>query len=67
MRSLPVVVVGKVIKAGLLLQEVLGSGPGGLVLQGQMHALMATVLLGMTRLDALDLDAESQPPRFRIS
>ena len=35
----------KSIEPGLLLQEVLGGGLGGFLLQRQMHALMAAVLL----------------------
>jgi len=58
-RSLPVVLVGKVINAGLLLQEVSGSRPSRLVFQGQMHAFIPTVLLGMSRFDALDLDTRN--------
>ncbi len=46
-----------------LLGEVIGPGrPGGFLLQGEVHALMAPILLGMARPDALDGDAEAQPP-----
>jgi len=34
----------------------------GFFLQGQVHALMSAVLLGMTGPDAFDADAEPQPP-----
>src|SRR5689334_14529833 len=50
------------IEAGLLLKAVCACGPGCLFLQGQMHPLMASILLRMAGLDALDLDAEPQPP-----
>ena len=62
MWSLVVVNPDEVIEALLLLQEVEGSGLGGFFLQCQVHALVATVLLGMSGLDALDLDAQAQPP-----
>jgi hypothetical protein len=52
----------ELIEAGLLLQEVPGRRLGGFLLQRQMHALMPTVLLGMARLDALDVDPQAQPP-----
>src|ERR1041384_6782540 len=62
MRPLVVVAIDEVIELALLLQEVAGCRLGGLELQGQMHALMATVLLRMTRFDPFDLDAEPEPP-----
>src|SRR6516164_5426196 len=60
--SLVVVAVDEVIEPGLLLQEVFGGRFGSLQLQGQMHTLMSAVLLRMAGLDALDLDAEPEPP-----
>ena len=62
MGPLVVVAVDEVVELGLLLQEVAAGRLGGLELQGQMHALMAAVLLRMAGLDALDFDAEPEPP-----
>src|SRR5256885_5834456 len=45
-----------------LLQEVLGGRLGGLLLERQMHALMAAVLLRVAPLDAFDVDPQPQPP-----
>src|SRR5581483_10685209 len=52
----------KGIEAGLLLQTVLPWRSGGFLLQREMHALVAAVLLRLAGLDALDGDAEAQPP-----
>jgi Resolvase, N terminal domain len=49
-----------------LLQTVSARPAGGLVLKGEMHALMASVLLRMGRLDALDLNAEPEPPYRKL-
>src|SRR5580700_7285854 len=54
------------IEAGLLLQAVATRGPRGLLLQGQMHSLMAAVLLGVAWLDALDGDTEPEPPDGKL-
>src|SRR5262249_1283214 len=48
-------------EAGLLLEHVGGGWLRGFRLQGEMHAFVAAILLGMTRLDALDVDAEAEP------
>jgi hypothetical protein len=57
-RALVVVAVDEVIELRLLLQEVLRRGLGSFFLQRQVHPLMAAVLLGMTGLDALDVNSE---------
>ncbi len=62
MRTFIVVNLDELIEALLLLQEVERGGLGRLFLEGQVHAFMASILFGMSRLDALDLDAETQPP-----
>lgn len=62
MRALLVEDADELIEPGLLLQEVLRGRLGGFLLERQMHALMATVLLRMPRLDALDVDPQAQPP-----
>jgi hypothetical protein len=61
-----VVALDEGIEAGLLLEHVGGGGLGGFRLQREMHAFVPTILLGMTGLDALDVDAEAQPPRRRV-
>ena len=54
-----VVVVDELVEASLLDEEVPGRRLGGFLLEGQMHTFVAAVLLGMTGLDALDVDAEA--------
>jgi hypothetical protein len=62
MRTLAVEDVHEFVEAVLLLQEVGGGRLGGFFLQGQMHAFMAAILLGMARLDPLDANAQAKPP-----
>lgn len=50
------------IEAFLLLQEVERRRFGGFLLLGQMHALVAAILLRVARLDPLDGDPQPQPP-----
>ena len=57
MGTLVVVNPHELIEAFLLLQEVEGSRLGGFLLERQVHALVAAVLLGMTGLDALQADS----------
>src|ERR1700751_1647629 len=52
----------KVVETGLLLQAVHSGRSGCLFLQREMHALVAAVLLRVARPDALDGDAEAEPP-----
>lgn len=52
----------KIVRAGLLLQEIGAGWLGGLQLECEMHAFVAAVLLRMAWLDALDVDAEPEPP-----
>src|SRR5256885_16181497 len=44
------------------MKKIAGRRLGGLFLQGQMHALMAAVLLGVARLNPLDANTEPEPP-----
>ena len=50
------------LETSLLLQAILLWWSGSLLLQGQVHALVSAVLLRVARLDALDGNAEAQPP-----
>ena len=61
-RPVVVVTLDKCIEPALLLQVAVAGRLGRFLLEGQMHPLMATVPLGMARLDAFDRDTEPQPP-----
>ena len=52
----------EVVEASLLLKEILSCGLRGLRFQRQVHALVAPVLLRVAGLDALEPEAEAQPP-----
>src|SRR5215470_13177477 len=54
------------IKSLLLLQAVEVQRAGGLLLEGQMHALMPAVLLWMPRFDTLDGNAKPEPPHREL-
>lgn len=56
----------ELVEAGLLLQAVDAWRSGSFLLERQVHALMAAVLLGMARLDTLDVDAQAQPPYGKL-
>ena len=56
MGPLVVVHLDEVIEALLLLQEVERSGLGCFLFERQVHALMASILLWVTGLDALQID-----------
>src|SRR5215468_9711425 len=66
MRSFAIEFVNEVIELFLLLQRVHGWWAGGLLLECEMHSLMAAFLLRMSRLDALDLNAEPEPPHRQL-
>lgn len=52
----------KVVEASLLLQEIDAGRLGRFQLEWEMHALVEAVLLRIAWLDALDFDAEPEPP-----
>jgi hypothetical protein len=62
MRTFVIEDFDEVVEPGLLLQEVASGRLGGFFLQGQMHALMAAILLGMARLDPFDANPQPEPP-----
>src|SRR5678816_3318968 len=62
MRPLAVEFLNEGVEARLLLQAIAAWRSGGFLLQGQVHALMAAILLRMAGFDALDGDAKAQPP-----
>src|SRR5262249_38994594 len=59
MWPLGIIFPDEVIEAGLLLEAIGARGPDGFFLEG---ALMAPVLLRAAWFDALDVDAETEPP-----
>lgn len=62
-RTLLVVLAAELVEAALLGAPVGRHRRHGLLLQGQVHALVASVLLRMRRLDALGHDAQLDPPQ----
>lgn len=54
--------MNEVVEAGLLLQAVHAGRPSGLGLQGEVHALVASVLRWLAGPDALNRNAEPEPP-----
>ena len=54
-------------KRRLLLQEFAAGGLGGFFLQREMHAFVTAVLLRMAGLDALDANAQPQPPDRQLA
>src|SRR5271154_2235443 len=62
MGPLLIELLDKGIELGLLLQEVGAGRPCCFFLQGQVHTLMSSVLLGMTGPKPVDADAQAQPP-----
>jgi len=61
-RPLFVVLAPELVEADLLGVQVAARRPRGLGLQGAVHALVPTVLLGMRGLDELGTDPEADPP-----
>jgi hypothetical protein len=57
-RSFTIEFVNEVIELFLLLQRIHRWRAGGLLLECEMHSLMAAVLLRMSRLDELDVNPE---------
>src|SRR6185437_7093932 len=66
-RALVVVFLHEVVEPRLLLQAVLAGGARGFLLQRQMPALVAAVLLRVPGFDALDADPEPQPPNRKFA
>jgi hypothetical protein len=54
------------VEARLLLQAVQAGRAGGLLLEREMHALVTAILLWMAGLDALDRNAQAQPPNREL-
>jgi len=62
MGSFGVEFLNEAVEARLLLEAVHAGRPSGFLLEGKVHALVTAVLLGFSRLDALDRDTEPEPP-----
>jgi hypothetical protein len=67
MGALGVVTFQELIELGLLLKDILARRFRGFLLKREMHAFVSSVLLGMTGLDAFDLDSEAQPPDGKLA
>jgi hypothetical protein len=64
-RPFVVELVDEVVEARLLLQAVHAGRASGL-LAGEVQALVTAILLGLSRFDALDADAEAEPPNRQL-
>ena len=62
MRPLGIELADEGIEAFLLLQAVGAGRAGCFLFESEVHTLVASVLLRMAGLDALDGDAEAEPP-----
>ena len=62
MRTFGIELANEGVEAFLLLQAVGARRAGCFLLEGEVHALVTPVLLRMAWLDALDGDAEPEPP-----
>ena len=62
MRPFVIELADEGIEAFLLLQAIGARRPGCFLLESEVHAFMAAILLRMAGLDAFDGDAEPEPP-----
>ena len=66
-RTLVIKDLDELVEAGLLLQKVGTGRLGGFLLQGQVHALMAAILLRGAGFDSFDTDAQAEPPDGKLA
>ncbi len=60
--ALIIILIAEVVEPLLLGLAGGGRGTGGFLFEGAVQALVAAVLLGVARLDALQADVQLQPP-----
>ncbi len=66
-RPFAIELLPEVIESFLLLQGVHAGWPCRFLLEGEVHALVAAILLRVAWLDALDGDSEAQPPDCELA
>ena len=62
MRALVIEFLHEVVKSRMLQQDIHARRAGSFLLERQMHAFMAAVLLRVSRFYALEANAKAQPP-----
>ena len=67
MRSFVVEDLNELVEARLLLEKISRRRLGGFFLQGEVHALVTTVLLRRTWFDPFDADPQAQPPDCQLA
>ena len=67
MRSFVIEDLHEFVEARLLLKEICRRWLSGFFFQSEMHAFVPAVLLGVAWLDALDANAQSQPPDRKLA